>query len=164
MVQSIARVVLWLYVIDLGIAFGAGLYESRIVVPQWLSGSPESGYHWNAEAARQANTGVRFWVYVTTVPGTLLTLASLVVAWWTPPAVRNWWLGAAAVGLIDRAMTFTYFIPTMLTLMSGTLPESEAVARATQWANLDYVRHATTLVAWLAALKAFSSLCAAPRA
>ena len=26
-----------LFVIDLGIAFGAGLYEHRIVVPRWLS-------------------------------------------------------------------------------------------------------------------------------
>ena len=71
-------IVLALFVINLGIAFGAGLYESRIAVPQWLSFSSESGYHWNAEAARQANVGLRFWVYVTTVPLTLLTLVSLV--------------------------------------------------------------------------------------
>jgi hypothetical protein len=56
---------------------GAGLYESQIVVPQWISSTPESGYHWNAEAARQANTGLNFWVYVTTVPLTLSTLANL---------------------------------------------------------------------------------------
>ena len=37
MAESITRIVLWLFVIDLGIAFGAGLYEGRIVVPQWLS-------------------------------------------------------------------------------------------------------------------------------
>ena len=29
--------------INLGFAFGAGLYESRIVVPQWLSGSQADG-------------------------------------------------------------------------------------------------------------------------
>jgi hypothetical protein len=34
----------------------------------------------------------------------------------------------------------------------------EAVAIATTWANLNYVRHAIVLVAWLAALKAFSVL------
>ena len=78
-----------LLLINLGIAFGAGLYESRITLPQWLSFSPESGYRWNAEAARDANVGLRFWVYVTTVPLTLLTLLSLVVVWRTPMAVRN---------------------------------------------------------------------------
>jgi hypothetical protein len=90
MARPVLTILLWLFVINLGIACGAGLYESRIVVPQCLSGSSESGYRWNAEAARQANTGPRFWVYVTTVPLTLLTLASLVAAWWTQ--------GACAIG------------------------------------------------------------------
>ena len=159
MSQYLAAALLWLLVINLGIAFGAGLYESRIVVPQWISYSPESGHRWHAAAARQANTGLRFWVYVTTVPLTLLTFVSLVAPWWTSGAVRHWWLGAAAAALVDRTMTFAYFIPTMLKLMRNeTLPESEAVATALQWMHLGYVRHAATLVAWLAALKAFSVL------
>jgi len=92
MSETLVNIILWLFVINLGIAFGAGLYESRIVVPQWLSYSPESGYRWNSDAARRANVGLRFWVYVTTVPLTLLTLASLVVAWWTSEIIRVWWL------------------------------------------------------------------------
>ena len=83
------EVLLWLFVINLGIAFGAGLYESRIAAPQWLSYSRDCGYRWNGEAARSADVGLRFWVYVTTVPLTLLTLASLVAAWWTPDEVRT---------------------------------------------------------------------------
>jgi hypothetical protein len=154
---AFTSLVLALFLINLGIAFGAGLYESRITVPQWLCFSPGSGYRWDAEAARHANVGLRFWVYVTTVPLTLLTLTSLVAAWWTPTEVRNWWLAAVAAVLIDRVMTFGYFIPTMLTLMNNqTLSPSEAVAKATQWANLGYVRHAATLAAWMAALRAFS--------
>jgi hypothetical protein len=152
-----AEIVLWLFVINLGMAFGAGLYESRIAVPQWLSPSQDSGYRWNAEAARKADVGLRFWVYVTTVPLTLLTLASLGAAWWTPDVVRNWWLGAAAAALVDRVMTFTYFIPTMIKLMRGdAFEQSEAVAKALEWVRLGYIRHAATLAAWLAALKALS--------
>ena len=155
--QPIARVLLWLFVINLGIAFGAGLYESRIVVPQWISFSAESGYQWNAEAARQADTGLRFWVFVTTVPLTLLTLANLVAAWRSRGPTRRWWLGAAVASLADRVFTFSYFIPTMLRLMNDeTLSQAEAVALALQWARLDYVRHAIGLAAWLAALKAFA--------
>jgi hypothetical protein len=157
MAEFIAWMILSLFVINLGIAFGAGLYESRIIVPQWLSFSADSGYRWNAQAAREANVGLRFWVYVTTVPLTLLTLASLVVAWSTPNEVRNWWLAAGVAVLVDRVMTFSYFIPTMLALMnSQTMSASESVTKATQWINLGYVRHAATLTAWLAALRAFS--------
>src|SRR5262245_7834321 len=111
----------------------------------------------DAQAAREANVGLRFWVYVTTVPLTLLTLASLVAAWVAPNEVRNWWLAAGAAVLVDRVMTFTYFIPTMLTLMnSKTMSASEAVTKAVQWIKLGYIRHAATLIAWLAALRAFS--------
>ena len=151
------EVLLWLFVINLGIAFGAGLYESRIVVPQWFSFSRDAGYRWNAEAARNADVGLRFWVYVTTLPLTLLTVASLIVAWWTPNVVRNWWLAATAAAVVDRVMTLTYFIPRMVDLMGGeAFGKSEAVAKALQWVRLSYIRHAATLVAWLASLRALS--------
>jgi hypothetical protein len=157
MTAFIVNTLLWLFVINLGIAIGAGLYERRIVLPQWLSFSPGAGYHWNAEAARQADVGLRFWAYVTTIPLTLLTVASLVAAWWTPVEMRVWWLGAVAAIVIDRVTTFTYFIPTMLKLMrEDAFGKSQAVAKALQWANLDYVRLAAVLVAWLMALKALS--------
>lgn len=159
MAQYIPKILLWLFVINLGIVFGAGLYEARIAFPQWLVYSAESGYRWNAEAARQANTGLRFWVYVTTVPLTLLTLANLVVAWRAQGAIRGWWLGAAVAVLVDRIFTFSYFVPTMVKLMSdASLSQSQAVAMASRWGNLNHLRHVIVLVAWLLALKAFSLL------
>lgn len=155
----VRKVLLLLFVLNLGIAFGAGLYEARIEFPQWLSYSVEAGYSWNAEAARQANTGIRFWVYVTTVPLTLLTLANLVAGWRTHGAIRGWWLGAALTALADRVFTFSYFVPTMVKLMNEeTLSQSQAVSMALQWGNLNHLRHLIVLVAWLLALKAFSLL------
>jgi Domain of unknown function (DUF1772) len=159
MVEYVSKILLWLFVINLGIVFGAGLYEARIEFPQWLTYSAGSGYRWDAEAARQANTGVRFWVYVTTIPLTLLTLANLVAAWQAQGAIRGWWLGAAAAALADRVFTFSYFVPTMVRLMGGEgLSQSQAVATAARWDQLNYLRHAIVLAAWLLALKAFSLL------
>ena len=147
-------ILLWLFVINLGIAFGAGLYEHRIVTPDWIS-DDGSRSHWNAEAARRDNTGLRFWAYVTTGPLTLLTLASLVVAWKASGPERGWWLTAALIVLVDRVLTFGYFIPTMVGLM--TAPDSPAaVAAATRWMSLNYLRHVLVLSGWLAALKALS--------
>ncbi len=62
------------------------------------------------------------------------------------------WLFAA---LADRAFTFGYFIPTMVGLMSAA-DSPQAVATATRWATLNYVRLAIVLAAWLAALEAFA--------
>jgi hypothetical protein len=57
--------------------------------------------------------------------------------------------------LADRAFTFAYFIPTMIRLMDA--PDSpQAIAVATQWWNLNYLRHAIVFTAWLAALRTFA--------
>lgn len=147
---------LWLFVIFLGIAFGAGVYEHRIVVPRWINASmAELGGHWNAEAVRQDDTGRRFWAFVTTIPLTLLTLVNLWAAWRAPGSLRMWWLIAAVAALADRVFTFGYFIPTMVELMNAA-DTPKSVAAATRWSTLNYLRHAIVLTAWLAALKTFS--------
>jgi len=150
------KVLLWLFVIDLGIAFGAGLYEHRIVFPRWLSVATDGGVHWNADAVRLDNSGLRFWAYATTGPLTVLTLANLWAAWrhahgW----LRLWWVGASAVSLAERVLTLAYFVPTMIGLMNA--PDTvESVATASRWSEMNYVRHSLTLAAWLLALQAFA--------
>ena len=146
--KYVREVLLWLFGLDLGIAFGAGIYEGRVVVPQWEDTPPQT---W-------PNTGLKFWAYVTTVPLTLLTLASLVAAWRDQGPRRYWWLSALAITVAERSATFSYFIPTMIRL-TGTEDLSEAEVKATlsKWRRRNYGRHALTLAAWLAALKALSS-------
>jgi hypothetical protein len=155
---TLAKVLLWLLVINLGIAFGAGLYESRIVLPQWLGGSADTP-NWNSALARRDNTGVNFWVYVTTGPLTLLSLANLIAGRTASGSLRHWWIAAATLVLADRLFTFSYFIPTMLKLMTdSSLSGAEATARALHWQQLNYLRHAIVLAAWLTALRTFSLL------
>ena len=62
-----------------------------------------------------------------------------------------------AIVVVERLVTFSYFIPTMVWLQgTESLPEAEVQAALSQWLLLDYGRHVLTLVGWLAALKAFS--------
>lgn len=147
MAQHVTTVILWLLVINLGIAFGAGLYEARVVIPSWANIPPRT---W-------PNTGLLFWVYVTTVPLTLLALANGIAAWLDHGPRRSWWLAAVVITIVERVATFSYFIPTMLRL-SGAADVSDAEVRAglAQWLLLNHGRHVLTLTAWLAALKALS--------
>jgi hypothetical protein len=145
--SKLARVVLWLFVIDLGIAFGAGIYEARVVMPRWAGTAP----------ATWPNTGILFWVYVTTLPLTLLTLASAILAWREHSAVRAWWLRAVALAALERIATFSFFVPTMIRLMSSeSVSQSEVDSTLSRWLLLNNGRHLLALGAWLAALKAFS--------
>ncbi len=152
--NTFSSVLLWLLVINLGIAFGAGLYEHRVVIPQWLEITP-SGAHWHAEKARLDDVGRRFWGFVSTMPLTLLMLANLFAAWRYSGPGRGWWIAAGLILLAERAFTFSYFIPTMVGLIGK--PDSEgAVATAKQWLALNFLRHSLVLGAWLAALRTFS--------
>ena len=124
------EIVLWLFVINLGIAFGAGLYEARVVIPEWG----------NIPLRAWPNTGLMFWAYVTTVPLTVLTIANRIV-------------------IVERVATFSYFIPTMVRLMSiEGLADGDVKAALSQWQLMNHGRHVLTLAGWLAALKAFSLL------
>jgi hypothetical protein len=137
---------LWLLVINLGVAFGAGLYEARVVIPAWADLPPQT---W-------PNTGLLFWVYVTTVPLTLITLANLAAAWRERGVRRPWWLAAVAIVIAERLATFFYFIPTMIGLQSSDIPPAQVKPMLAQWLWLNQGRHALTLLGWLAALKALS--------
>jgi len=146
---AVTEVLLWLFIIVLGTAFGAGLYEARVVVPLWASAPPAS--------LRTPDSGHRFWVFVTTIPLTLLTVANLVAALQAQGPRRAWWLTATLVVLVERGATFGYFIPTMLRLQRDpTASDTPVRATLAQWTRLNYLRNSLTLVAWLAALKVLS--------
>src|SRR5688572_22274731 len=115
--RSLSKFVLWLYVINLGVAFGAALYETKIVIPEWMGSPPDSVFKWNDEEARHRNAGVDFWAYVTTGPLTFLTIASLIFARLVRKPVQNWWFAAAIIIFFERLLTFSYFNPTALKLM-----------------------------------------------
>ena len=141
------EIVLWLFVINLGIAFGAGIYEARVVIPQWANIPPKQ---W-------PNTGLMFWVYVTTVPLTLLALASIFAAWLSEGPMRMWYLAAVGIVILERIATFSYFIPTMVRMMGAEgLPDADIKATLSQWLLMNHGRHVLTLAGWLAALKALT--------
>lgn len=152
--MKISNIVLWLFVIFLGISCGAGLYELRVEVPQWLVAT-DGGYVWNAAAARAADPGLRFWAFVSTGPLTLLTLLSLYFSAKSKAPVRRGWMAATHTTMIERLMTFFFFIPTMIALMAAD-SSPEVVAKAKLWSALNYVRFAMNFLAWIAALHALS--------
>lgn len=147
---------LWLFVINLGVALGAGIYEARVELPQWIQELSDSRYLWNAAAAKASNSGMRFWAMVTTGPLTLITLINLYLSFKARGLTRKWWMSASGISLVERIFTFTYFIPTMIQLMEIQTSTFEAVQTALRWEDLNFLRHLLTGAALLAAMKAFS--------
>ena len=139
--KNVATFLIWMLAVFYGITVGAGLYEARIVLPLWRNA---------ARTGDWIETGRRFWVFVSTVPLTLTILAGLIVSFrWHGPGVR-WWQAALAIGFVERAMTFGYFIPQMARMQAGDAPSQGLEL----WANLNLLRHALSISAWLLALRA----------
>ena len=156
--MSDSEILLWLFILNLGIACGAGLYETRLVLPLWF-GRPATGdgYFVNGEAMRRLDSGRKFWAFVTTGPLTLLTLANLVAAWQSVGPQHGWWLGAGLVILLERVGTFSFFIPTAIRFGRAERLSPPAASRlVARWVALNHVRTALTGLGWLSALRALT--------
>ncbi len=154
---SFSEIILWLYVINLGITLGAGLFETRIILPQWFTKSSDNGYQVNRKSMIETDTGRKFWGFVTTIPLTLLTIANLVLAFNTSEPRYIWWIVSSSIIFIERLGTFFFFIPTAIKLMnSETLSPVRMNTLVVLWMRLNYIRNLLTLLGWLAALKVLS--------
>ena len=152
------EILLVLFSINLGTAFGAGIYETKIVIPLWFCKSTEGIYSVNGAAMRDIDTGRKFWAFVTTIPLTLLTLMNLIYAWQSQPPQHGWWLAAVLITLIERIGTFSFFIPTAIKLQKAdSLPAFRASRLVGLWIRSNYVRNALNLIAWVFALLALSA-------
>jgi hypothetical protein len=152
---TLPTILLLLFVVNLGTAFGAGLYEMRIVLPMWFHRAADGQYEIDYRAMRQTDVGRRFWGMVTTAPLTLLTLINVFLAWQSHVPANTWWLAAAFVALAERLGTLAFFIPTAIRIERSDLkPLSNTSDVVSRWVQLNYVRNLFTLAALLLALRA----------
>lgn len=157
MMSHIAEMLLALFILNLGVVFGAGLYEAKVILPLWFPKSSHSGYRVDTKAMHETDSGRKFWAFVSTGPLTLLTVANLVLAWQSEQPGHTWWLAAALITLLERIGTFSFFIPTIIRLQTADRLTSPQVSRLIgRWIGVNYIRNALTLLAWGAALMAFS--------
>ncbi len=152
--MNLTEILLACTVINLGITLGAGLYETRMVLPLWFNKS-NSGYSVNFANMQAIDSGRGFWGFTTTVPLTLLMITNLVCSLQSQPLLHNWWVAASIILLLERAATFTFFIPTAIKLQKGErLPAGKISKMVTWWVRLNYVRNALTLTALVIFIKA----------
>ena len=157
MPTSASEIFLWLFIINLGIAFGAGLYETRIILPLWFSRSQNGKYSVNLKAMNEIETGRKFWGLVTTMPLTLLTIINLIYAFRSLGTRHDWWLAASLIVFLERILTFSYFIPTAIKLMkTDPIHQSNVSDTVSMWVRFNYFRNFLTILGLLLAMKVLS--------
>jgi hypothetical protein len=154
----VARIVLWLFVVALGLDLGAGVYEARVVVPLWAEGVPQTLASGDPYARVAINAGIHFWAYLTSAVA-VLALAALVFGVLAPAPRRAWQIFSAVAELTAVAMTLVYFRPTLMRLFLGHgagLSTGAVVSTVGRWVMWSRVRIAISFVAWCAALRALT--------
>lgn len=160
--RSLARWVLWAFVIAMGIGVGAGLYEARVITPLWSASPPESVAGWRALLAANPqyapHGGDDFWVFVTPTRA-LLGILLLVTATRVTGQHRQWRLVAGVLTLALFAIAALWLIPTSQALFASEGPPlspDRIVALTRDYVRLNYVFQGLGIAAFLAGLRALS--------
>jgi hypothetical protein len=150
--MTLTSAALWALVIALGLQTGAGLFETRVLVPLWSSDPPASLAAYLSQPIRP-DSGRRFWIILSPITA-VISLLNLVLAILSTAPMRAWWIASAAGSVTVMAATFGYFVPALLSMARDGANTPPAKAR--RWVVLNYFRAVLIVAAWIAALKAFS--------
>jgi hypothetical protein len=139
---------------------GGGLYEVLAVYPNWKHDVDPKTLRAKLESSGQLNAGNRFWPLFSPAQG-LLSIVNIILAYQYTGEAHNYWLAAAIVIFISRAITFAYFIPVMIRyIMQPEKVEVEKLkAIVKKWTGLSPLRILPEFVAWgllIAALMQFN--------
>jgi hypothetical protein len=154
----VARLVLWPFVVALGLDLGAGIYEARVVVPLWAEGVPQTLASGNPYGRVAVTAGIHFWAYMTSAVAVLALLA-LVSGGLAPVPRRAWQVCSAVAELAAVAMTLLYFRPTLVNLFLGHgagLSAATVAFTVGRWIMWNRVRIVISFFAWGAALRALT--------
>ncbi len=137
----------------LGIAFGAGIYEARVVLPLWFN-KINGRYSINYENLTEIDSGRKFWGFITTVPLTTLTIINIVLASQLAGSISAFWLIASLIVLVERILTFSFFIPTIIKLQRNkNMTDDQINKKISLWIGMNYVRNILTLLSWILILQ-----------
>lgn len=143
--ESIA---LWALVIALGLQTGAGIYETRVIVPLWAA-APSRFF----SQPLRPDSGKRLWIFLSPITS-IVSIINLIYAFGAMEPRRTWWIAASVISIAVMIVTFAYFVPTLLAIARANEGDDIA-AKVKTWVTLNYVRAIAIIAAWLAALKVF---------
>ncbi|GAA4397815.1 hypothetical protein GCM10023187_07680 [Nibrella viscosa] len=155
-------VILWLFVINMGIELGGGLYEIQVITPIVTYNPPESVIQFfnmqktHPEQAIQA--GRRFWKF-TSQPLGLLAVSVLILGVRARGNQRKWLLSSSLLVILLFLVTYLYFVPTLNQLANSRqlgLRDEEVISQVTTWMRLNQIRLLVYMLAWLAGLRALT--------
>ena len=150
--NAVRTVVTSLAVLGVGMALGAGAYESVVMAPNFATNVPTSLEHVRGFMV-SSNPGSYFRILA---PATQLLLLLSVVLNWRVPGSRWWMMGGLVLMIATDVITFSYHYPRNEIMFVRPLletPQAQLEAAAREWGSANYVRVGLLVIASVCALR-----------
>ena len=140
---------LGLFIFSISLGIGGGLYETRVVYPNWTRDPDPQTLGAKLISSGQARAGRRFWPFVSPA-SMLLALFNANLAWQQTGSLRTIWFASAMVIVVKSIATYSHFAPTMMRRIERAEKMDRNILRRTvqTWAALSPLRVIAELFAW----------------
>lgn len=147
------------FIFSIGMGIGGGIYETRVVYPNWTKEPTPNGLCEKLVSSGQAGAVRRYWPLISP-SSALLALVNAFFAWHQSGLVRNLWLTSSLAIVFKSAGTYGYFVPTYIRRIAK--PETMDVMAlrsvVNTWTNLSPLRVLVETFAWIAGIWALMIL------
>ena len=150
MVSITDQVLLCAFIFSVGVGIGGGLYETRVVYPNWARGPTPEGLLEKLISSGQAGAARRYWPLVSPASAAL-AVVNLFLAWHQVGTVRNLWLMSSIAVVLKSIATYGYFVPTYIRQIGKPTVVNPATLRriVRTWAGLSPLRIVAETFAWI---------------
>jgi hypothetical protein len=143
------EILLCAFLFFVGLGIGGGLYETRVVYPNWSHEPTPNELGKRLVSSGQAAAG-RYWPLVSPASA-LLAVVNVFLAWHQVGQVRDLWLMSSIAIVLKSIGTYGYFVPTYIRRISK--PESmdtlELRRVVRTWTRLSSLRVLVETFAWI---------------
>jgi hypothetical protein len=153
------QILLGAFIFSVGMGIGGGVYETRVVYPNWTKEPTPNGLGAKLISSGQAGAARRYWPLISPTSA-LLALLNAFPAWHQIGLVRTLWLTSSVSIIIKSAGTYGYFVPTYIRRIAKPEKiEIMALRRVVRtWTNLSPLRVVVETFSWITGIWALMIL------
>lgn len=144
------QILLCAFIFSAGMGIGGGLYETRVVYPNWVYAASAEELSKKLASSGQAGAGRRYWPLVSPASA-VLAMLNVFAAWHHAGMVRGLWLMSSIAIVLKSVGTYGYFVPTYVRRIgrAGSMDTRTLRRVVRTWTRLSPLRILVETFAWV---------------
>ncbi len=150
MPSAAEQVFLCAFIFFVGLGIGGGLYETRVVYPNWMHAHTPDELGNKLASSGQAGAARRYWPLISPASA-LLALLNVFLGLHQEGLVRSLWLMSSLAIVLKSIATYGYFVPTYMRRIAkpGAIDILTLRRLVRTWTRLSPLRVLIETFAWI---------------